>query len=242
MIIKSISNNQTIDGLVNVFMQYMGEDYTSYFNVYLSDDIKEDYAFFDGYLPRIDLAGTLVLPKTPKEKLIVLLSSADIDIVFHELSHVCDFVEFSKQYCNNDLSKIRTHHLYQSFLYWSEFHAKLIEIQYFQKLFDELVHDEPYGIEYFSNNISSFYYPEYTKKMLNKIKSNNCSMRDYMSYIGEIVVCNLYDKNKTYSVDKNVILDVPFLNTLYDMLKDRLDFSSYVQIASNFENLVRNIR
>lgn len=58
------------------------------------------------------------------------------DIILHELAHMYDFILFASYFCRNKLYKVKNHKYYQTFVYWSEFHVKQIDIPYAQLFLD----------------------------------------------------------------------------------------------------------
>lgn len=127
------------------------------------------------------------------------------------------------------------HRYYQTFVYWSEFHVKQIDIPYLHLLLDIVaeVPKEKY-LDSFKEKIKTFYYPEYIKKFLNK---KNPNIRDIMWYLGELFVCNTYDKNNIYSIPQEIV-DIygAKIIKLHNLMTKCTTFEEYVQYAEDFHN------
>lgn len=236
MIIYDDKKNAIINMVVQFFMNYVVKyDLKSYFKIYISNNMVEDYALFDKkYTPKSkNYAGLTILPDNKKNVIQILISekSCTPDVILHELAHMYDFILFASYFCKNKLYKVKCHKYYQTFIYWSEFHVKQIDIPYLQMLFDiyKKLPREKWMLD-FKNNIKSFYFPEYTNKYLGK---KNPTIKEIMWYFGEVFVCNLYDENNTYNIPQEIIEKSEFdICLLYQMF----------EYCSNFKTFAENIK
>lgn len=230
MIVGSYDNNDLLKFVIDFYMSNISKyNFLPYFNAVITNDIMYDYKKYKhDKLLSIEVAGLAILPENQNEKITILFSKNDLslDIILHELTHAYDFMEFSKIYCNSKLHEVEKHHLFQTFVYWSEFHVKLYDIPYSYILFNSLKNNTNNVIYDFAKDIASIYYHKFTEKFINKIPYKIC-LRDIMWYLGEIVVCNLYDVNNEYNIDSNIISEYPFVTTLYDVLKNCLDIQAF---------------
>lgn len=125
----------------------------------------------------------------------------------------------------------------RTLVYWSEFHVKLFDIPYAYILFNSLQNDISAVISNFAKDISSIYYLKFIEKILNKMP-NNIRLRDIMWYFGEIVVCNLYDKNNTYIIPQEILVkyESKFLE-LYNAFINCISFNDFVANVSELHRL-----
>lgn len=138
-----------------------------------------------------------------------------------------DYVLFSKYYCGGKVHKVSKHKYYKTYKYWNEFHVKQIDIPYSHILLD-LFRDvsEDDLLKDFIKNIKPYYYHKYTEKCLNKLKC--CYIfENILCYLGEIFVCNLYDKNNTYEIPREIIDIDPNVIELYNILQKCKDFKGF---------------
>lgn len=238
---NKVSNKDFIEPITNFFMNNISScNLKPYFNICVSENIVKDCMKYDKTInlnPDTKYAGLVILPSEVGNKIQILISqnSCTPDTILHELTHMYDFVNFSNYFCKGELHKVKEHKYYQTFIYWSEFHAKLIDIPYFSFLLgfnktkDEIINE-------FTNNVKSFYYPEYTKKFLNK---QNIGMTDIMWYLGELTVCKLYDQNNVYDIPENIIHTYgQRISELYNLLFHCLTFEDFVKNIQCFHDLV----
>jgi len=234
--------NLMIDFVTTFFMNNIaGVDLTKYFNINISTNITTDYFLYDeNYKLKVDdsISGLTMLPDRTDKKIQILISenACTPAIILHELTHMYDFILFAKEFCNGEILEIKNNKYYQTVIFWSEFHVKQIDIPYLQLFLDEInnIPKEQYLCD-FKKQIKIFFYPEYTKKFLNK---SNPRMRDIMWYLGEMVVCNLYDDENTYNIPEDIItIYGEKILELYQTLSNCLTFP---QFAENIE-VVHNL-
>lgn len=215
-------------------------DLSIFYDLNISNDIANDYCLFDN-LPNpsiTNIAGITIPPSTDNQKIQILISENEDaskypPIIFHELTHMHDMLLFAKTFCNNNLHEIKINKYSQTFINWSEFHAKSMDNISVQIFIDKMKNvPEKNILEEFSSQIKTFYYPEYTKKLQNK---TDAAIRDIMYYFGELAVCNIYDKNNTYPVPSFILSEYgDTYNEIYNILFDCLDFNGFVK---NHEDL-----
>lgn len=218
-------------------------DLTLYFNLSISTNIADDCIKYDKTLkpnPNNEYAGLVILPCDPKGKIQVLISenSCDPQTILHELTHMYDFVLFSIYFCNENLHKVKQHEYYQTLVDWSEFHAKLIDIPYSYLLLD-IAHNVPEDkyFSYLSNQIQTYLYQYCTKKFINK---QNVDIKDILWYLGELAVCNLYDKNNTYNIPENIIHDYgQWILQLYTLFFQCQSFDDFANNVEAFRTLLQ---
>lgn len=242
MIIHDINKEQILNNIVTLFIEYIAHcDLTPYFNINISNNITDDLSEYEKKcIPNenSNYAGLTILPYKEHEKIQILISenACTVDVVLHELTHMHDFILFSKYFCDNKLYRIREHKYFQTLIYWSEFHVKQIDIPYLH-LFIDLYNNIPNDklLYDFTSQIKTFFYKEYTKKLLSK---TNLTIRDIMWYLGELYVCNLYDKNNTYSISQEMIdiygIKIIELNNLLVKAPDFQSFVIYIEDLYNY--------
>lgn len=242
MLIGAYHNNEMLHTYTDFFMNnIMKKNYMKYFYIYVSDNVIEDAMVIcpTGNFENLDdIAGINLLPYKSKDKITILISkdSNEPNTIFHELGHMVDMVDFAKEFCDGDFSLIRRHKYYNSFVYWSEFHVKQIDIPYMQIIAGICGNQTPEEVlKYFKDNIPSFFYDEYAKKLLNKL---NISLHNIMWYLGEIVVCNLYDNKKQYYIHQSVIDKHGDILELFEMVVKCLTFEQLVENIDSFHNLI----
>lgn len=224
-------NIRKLCGYYNYFFCNDNTNVLDLMNFYVSDDIKADYSIFDS-LNNIkgNMYGGVAIPPFVEGAKTVILFSSDInnspDIIAHEITHMLDFISFANRFCDGNLSKIRENVYFQTFIFWSEFHVKQVDIPFIHIILAIFQGKTEGLLDEFIAEISSFYYPEYTKKLLSK--KGDFATRDIMWYFGEIAVCNKYDSNNKYTIDTRVkdMIGVNF-QPVFNLLNKCLDFNSF---------------
>lgn len=230
-----------INNLVMFFMNNISKcDLTPYFNISLSHNISKDYKKYDSDIilkDDSDCDGITILPSKKNKKIQILISEESClsSVILHELTHMYDFVSFSKQFCDDMLYRVKKHKHYQTLIYWSEFHVKQIDIPYVHLIVDKYLNvPDDRLMDNFKKQIKTFYYEEYTKKLLNK---ENVAIRDIMWYLGEIYVCNQYDENNTYLIPQNVInIYGNKIVELYNLLTKTPNFEYFQKYVEDLYN------
>lgn len=241
MIIHNKKQDSILQNTILFFTHYVIKcDLTSYFEIDITDNILVDYLFFTKSKKPIvgnECAGTTIPPYKRNGKIQILISQnyCTPDVILHELAHMYDFVLFSRYFCNNKLHKVLKHKYFQTFVYWTEFHVKQIDIPYLHLLLDMYnnVSKEKYLLN-FKSQIKTFYYPKYNEKFLSKV---NIEIRDVMWYLGELLVCNIYDENNTYSISQEILnIYGSEIIELYNLTNKCSTFEDYVINAEEFFN------
>lgn len=234
-------NDEYINNLCLFFMNHIAKcNMMHYFEINITNNLIEDAnKFLDRNKLEFDnnYAGITILPHNKKDKIQILISedSCSPDIILHELSHMYDFVLFSNRFCGGKLHNIQKHKYYLTVVYWSEFHAKQIDIPYLHMLLDIYngVQQEKLLFD-FKNNIKTFFYSEYNKKFLNK---KNPTIKDTMWYLGELFVCNLYDENNTYKIPHEIVENHKLeIIKLYELVAKYSTFEAFANNIEDFHN------
>ena len=232
MLIKNAKNLSIISILSDVFYSYTKIDRSllNEYDIYISDNIAEDIKIFENIKCSTSFDGTVLFPSStdkPNKMAVLFTDNANsyLHAVPHELCHVHDFYLFCKQYCDYKYTTVRNNPKHMSFLYWSEFHVKSIEI-YCTFLALNIINEEN-NTECFQNNLELFY-NKYSDKLANKSKPQ---IIDFMYYIGELYTCNLYNPHSEtqYTVRKDLIVTYPFLPILYEVFSNSPSFDLYVE-------------
>lgn len=220
---------------INFFIKYVSKyNITPYFDISLSEKIKEDAEIVNKCkITSIDnFEGITIAPFEKNEKLHVLISSntvSPIEITIHELVHVYDFILFAKHFCNDELYQIRKHRLFKYFGFWSEFHAKTIDIPcaYF---IQDLLNNVPESQRFlsFKSDIRVKKYKRYNQELL---ESNQTHIRDLMYYLGELHNCNTYDKENNYPIPQEIknIYGAEQIDELNNILSICSTFEEFLQ-------------
>lgn len=236
------NNDEELNKVTYFFVKNFNAEFMlDYFDINVSNDIYHDYLQFDNALclEGVECAGITIPPQNTNTKIQILISDKHFfpDTIFHELAHTYDFIKFSQKFCGDNLKLIQQNKYYFTLVNWSEFHAKLIEIPYsqiFVNMLNNISAEDT--LNYYRSNISTFYYQEYNKKLLEKTK---ISLRDVMWYIGEITLCNLCDIDKSYNIPQKIINRCgTIMIDLYNLLYQCLDFESFANNIILFQFLL----
>lgn len=200
--------SNSIEYSIGFFAKYVSKcDITQYFDISISEDIKSDAENLNRskMINLDDFDGVTIIPFEKNEKIHVLISSntdCPIETTLHELVHVYDFMLFGKNFCNSELYQIRKHHSFKYFSFWSEFHAKTIEIPcaYFMQ---DILNKTPENQILLSlkTDIKEKNYEHYNQKLLENTQAN---IRDLMYYLGELHNCNTYDNENNYPIPQEI--------------------------------------
>lgn len=243
--LKSYESNNFAKYVVDFYWKNIAQyDYHNCVDILISDDIMVDYKLYKNKPLTKNIAGITLLPIAHDENITIIISEDEIQKIIyliHELTHACDIIEFSNFYCKSKLYNVESHYLYQTFVYWSEFHVKLFDIIY--------THIIAYLPKYntikgaytdFVNQIPTLYYPTITKKILNKINNNDVNIRDIMYYLGELTTCNSHDPDNTYILNDIVVAKYPLVESLYKCLSNAQNFSTFVEHVEILDYLYNN--
>lgn len=253
MITGSYKDNDILKTTTDFYVHFLSHSHIlEKFNIFYTNDIMKDIAHFnDGHNSSILCDGVTIVPTSEGEKLTILMNQdAPIEFqaqyIFHELSHVNDFVLFANKYCNGDLFYIRENKYFSTLKYWSEFHVQLYTMPYnhlyLRELRDKNCYDE------FIKRIP-IYYDEFGKQIPDYYaQSNNIffqreeiKLLDIMYYIGKIVMCNLYDNNVNYSIHKKISDTYPFIDSLKQILSKCLDFESFCKHINDLYDFLNTL-
>lgn len=104
----------------------------SFNNIYCSDDIQNDILLFCSPKPEENtfVEGATIVPNDLSDEIVIVINiknkistSQHVSCLIHELTHVHDFIEFSKEYYNKPYALIQEHEHFEIYKGWSEFHA-----------------------------------------------------------------------------------------------------------------------
>ncbi len=213
------------------------DDFSEEFDVFSTNNIVHDYSSFTQEDPIniANSAGTVILPEKEGKRIVVLFQSGEWNpaIVAHELCHVYDFLMFASYYCNNQMYKVKNHVLYETYILWSEFHAKLYEIidaQYAGSA------DMTNPFAEFRKDAQTFYYPRYIENFNNK---QYLTLHDFMWHFAEIAACNLLDDDNEYDISSDLKREEynGFYDKMYNLLFNMVTFQDFVNHAEEFQNL-----
>lgn len=135
-----------------------------YENIYFTNDILEDVLLFDEEKCNIpkDTQGITCFNNNVNKVKILLSMKPEMDVfsyiqtMFHELTHVYDYILFANYYGNKD---VKEHSLYMTCSWYSEFHAYSLDEYYaikFADVYNDTNHFSSFFTEY-ENTLLSFH-------------------------------------------------------------------------------------
>lgn len=135
---------------INLQIEYVDDLYARRLELAQDDKLRSEIIgnkkFIEG------LNGTMVLPPNKGEMAYILISKAILNdtyfigTIIHELTHIYDFMDFAREFCDDDYGIVDLHNLFGPFYHWSEFNARRNGYLYYRdiqlKLLDEKLSDE----------------------------------------------------------------------------------------------------
>ena len=119
---------------INYYINFISmEDFRNCFELYVTDNIKNDFAKFDKRELN-DASGVVILPEDKDYFIALIQNTSKIDTYFHELTHLYDLYKFKNYFNLKSNTDIRSHKYFKTFSLWTEYHARTIELIHF-KLF-----------------------------------------------------------------------------------------------------------
>lgn len=235
MLTGTYDNNILLKKVTDFCLEYViNKDYKQYFNIYLTDDIMEDYKLFceDKEL-LTQPCGLTILPAKSEDGMTVLISSKEerhsqVFAVIHELCHVMDMVSFAAAYCDGQLCDVKNHTYYKALELWMDFHVKLYDTV-FSYVFTEMESGKSYeeALEQFRKDIPERYYPAFNENMIEMLYEG-MPVSDAAHYLGEIKMCNVYDRENFYSMALKVVYFFSMdIVKLYALLFDCTTFEDF---------------
>lgn len=175
---------------------------STYFKIYVCNDVQYYYSFFANKKTTKIVSGCLIPPNESNNKFIILIEEKEflkknipaISVIIHELVHLYDYMQYCEQILDNDLLKLDSLSAdkdlsFDSFYYYSEFHAYYITPQHFyclqMKMHNESIKEKEMK-DYFYNN----YFPLYHNKLLDNINNNTIGFYEIVAYMGRYAACN----------------------------------------------------
>ena len=198
-------------------------------------------------------SGHILYPNDIRKDFIVFIASEQFEkellyvmTLFHELTHLIDFYNFSKEYCNGNYIDIENAKEFPMFYYWTEYHAKKVSYQLYRKYLNDVVkmdmnsteiveHMETTEVEYQNNNLL---------KQLND-SADNFTQQMYFSlhYLARYSVWEELDE-EWFKDGKQFPywLDITFngkIKELYNLMKQMIDFNSAKDRFNELEKILR---
>lgn len=209
------------------------ENFSDSFKMYITDDIHKDFMEFDNRKIN-NPNGVVILPEDLPYFIILISNKSGMETIFHELTHAYDTYLFKKYFNILTNTEIRLHKYYKTFSFWTEYHAKTIELKY-SKLFNK---------DLLINTIDDFLYLQMAinKETLdfwqNTINQYYCtSFHDVMWLFALINFAQKYAPNASLNARDNVTIPWDYYELL-PVLKPMEDFSGFQSHIDKLEALV----
>lgn len=191
------------------------------------------------------LNGTIVLPKTINEKPYILISNNTINesLLFistftHELTHIHDFYSFAKYHNIIYLPNIETHDDFQSFYFWTEFHARRNGYYFYRKTMKEFANDNKTRNEeiQYIKEVECQFHLRYLVEDLTKYQNNPTQyMYTIIQFLGRF---SIWQYLFPEAFNKNTLPET-LLNTYKDKI---IDLYNYLYVHSTFKDIKDNFK
>lgn len=236
-----ITNDNSANQIIQNVITYYEKTFDTSLNnttIFLSDNFKEDTKIFvdqEDYDKLDDINGLWSEPNYLFNIPTILVnyqmfenSIAAVSTLLHELTHADDFNNFIIEYCNNDWSKLRDNEYFDIMHYWSEYHARVVQIIHMRKLSslifpDVYVYDE----ENIANEMKNFQLKRYIDLLRCKIIDNTFTITEVFTFCARFFVVQLF--NPEISIEDNTPKELyqyfPDVEELYNDLKSLQTYS-----------------
>lgn len=238
---------------IKVNVEYVDNVYNRRLELALNDKDKKDVTHNKEFIENVN--GTIVMPMDNKDIFYILISNKVlkdnyifIGTVIHELTHIYDYIDFAKTFCNNNFREIDNHSLSQPFYFWTEFNARRYGYLYLREtILSNVEMNEDEQI----NHIKIIEYPMHYKNLqadLQKYKES----KDERKYIYDIIqfMGRIYVWEKSFPNELKIDNLVPdylisvygkkILN-LYFTLKSMIDFDTAISMIDELKDNINDL-
>ena len=253
-----ITNDENINNMIEyckAYYQLVFHIETKEINIYFSNDIIADYNKFSLH-KRNDFDnkpnGTYIYPNNSSDQHTILINhqmykldrSSSVATILHELTHFADYNIFNTECCGGTWKDIIEHPLFESMYYWSEYHARIIEIVHMHIITSKVNKTYPYDINKLKVEMIDWHLPRYNKELITHIKNDTFVYRYLFDYCGRLYVCNLYNNHDIplqELVDKHVLYYFPNIEKLYTYLKDMQTYRIASPKFSSINSVMKDV-
>lgn len=137
-----IKDNEVVNKIIYLVKSYYNctfHENLDDINIYVTDNINNDTILFADVDIKSLLSkcnGRYIQPNDVSSHATILINIGTFKVqgypfvatILHELTHACDYKKFVKDYCNNNWAELINHPNEETFLWWTEFHARTLSI------------------------------------------------------------------------------------------------------------------
>lgn len=198
-------------------------------------------------------SGHILYPNEVRENFIIFISSGQFEkellyvmTLFHELTHLIDFYNFSNTYCNGSYNDIESKKEFPMFFYWTEYHAKKVSYQLYRKYLNDIVkmdmssdeiitHMKTTEVEYQNNNL------------LNQLNDNSNDFTQQMYFslhylarynVWEEIDYEYFKEGKQFPYWLDITFNGKIIE-LYNLMKRMSDFNSAKENFIELEKMLK---
>lgn len=210
-------------------------------NIYISDNIAEDIKIFgDVNISDGKLNGCYLQPNktTPTSTLLInskifnQIGHPYVSTILHEITHALDFEKFCYNYCNNDWDKLTKHPLYETFRYWTEFHARITAIIHMSNLLAVVFPDEyNFTEKEKQEEMLHLQLPRYNQELLENIDKCSDIIYELIKYCSRFYAFNFHNPQFSLKdcIPTKIYNQFPIIEVLYLDLSKMLTYESAVE-------------
>lgn len=132
---------------INLKIEYVDNLYARRLELAHNDNQRSEIISNKRYIENLN--GTMVLPTKNGELSYILISKAILNdtyfigTIIHELTHIYDFMDFARDFCDDDYEVVYYHKHFWSFYNWSEFNARRKGYFYYREIQLNLLDKKP---------------------------------------------------------------------------------------------------
>lgn len=223
-------------------------DFSYIENIYISNNIIEDIKqFYPDQYTSNDL-GITIYPNCINSEIIILITeqsnSYDFTrILLHELTHMCDYINYANYYHNGLIGNFENDLLIHTHMLYSEFHSQTL---------DELTALTIYNKKQWLLDNSESLLKKYIIEKDLLVKSNQFSLRELFVLLGKIYMFDTL-QNKKSIIESNIYKYLPLIipssyrndcchlyGILWDVLKNHSSSENLSQISNLLQDRLLN--
>lgn len=251
-----IVNDKNINQIITISRKFYDDTFnenSSNIKIYASDNIPKDAKIFSEHVIVPDnlekLYGVYIEPNIKSSVTTILIKYNAFNetgapfagTLMHELTHASDFEKFNLEYCNGNWINIRKHKYYSAMCFWSEYHAKVIEIIHSKILLSILRYEGYiYNPDFIKREMLNYQLPRYNYEIVDLIDNNEATLDSIFQYCGRLYVCKMYDSNLnlTNIIPQQVFNAFPDIIELYNWLNP---IQTYYDVSSKLDELTSSL-
>ena len=199
----------------------------------------------------VNVDGQFFIPNKERKEFLILFNKKHInedltfiEIIFHELEHLCDFYCLTTELCNSDYSKAKKYKYYTGFHYWTEYNAKKLGYKYYREYLGAFKGIDMYSEE-IVDHIKNYELQYQIDKLMNLLNDHNVFWLQIYFSLQFLARYNVWEEiDNDYFKNGNEFpwwLNETFLGRIYELYDLLNEMGNFELAKSKFKDLEKII-